>query len=83
MINIWANGIGPASSGSLPSNQTAGTVSFYPYIRMRYDNNTQNDVPIYVLGQRQRSATFYDYASVSISGGDSVITVNSNQYYLR
>ena len=85
-VNIkvfWVNGIGPASTASLPSTQVAGTVSFYPYIRMRYDNNTQNDVPIYVLGQRQRSATFYDYASVSISGGDSVITVNSNQYYLR
>ena len=85
-VNIkvfWANGIGPSSSATLPSTQVAGSASFYPYIRMRYDNNTQNDVPIYVLGQRQRSATFYDYASVSISGGDSVITVNSNQYYLR
>ena len=76
---FWANGVSPTSTASLPSNQIAGTVSFYPYIRMRYDDNTDNDKSIYVLGQRQRTATFYDYASVGIGGGDSVITINSNQ----
>lgn len=82
-VNIkvfWANGIGPASSGSLPSTQVAGSASFYPYIRMRYDNNTQDDVKVYVLGQRKRTVTVYDYASVSISGGDSKLAINSSQW---
>lgn len=86
-VNIkvfWANGVSPSTRGTISNNLVAGSASFYPYIRMRYDNNTQNDKKVYVLGQRNRSATFYDYASVSISSsGDPLLSINSNQYYLR
>lgn len=82
-VNIkvfWANGVAPYSSLELPSSQTAGSIDFYPYIKMRYDNNTQKDVEIYVLGQNKRNATFYDYATTFISGGDKKLVINSNQW---
>lgn len=82
-VNIqvfWAQGVSPSASGTLPSTQTAGQATFYPYIRMRYDNNTQQDKKVYVLGQNTRTVTFYDYASVGISGGDKELTINSNQW---
>lgn len=47
---------------------------------MRYDNNTQQNQSVYVLGQNKRTLTFYDYASVGISGGDKELTINSNQW---
>ena len=82
-VNIqvfWAQGISPTASGTLPSTQTAGQATFYPYIRMRYDNNTLTDRKVYVLSQSRRTVTFYDYASVGISGGDKELTINSNQW---
>lgn len=82
-VNIqvfWAQGVSPSASGTLPSTQTAGQATFYPYIRMRYDNNTQNNKSVYVLSQSRRTVTFYDYASVGISGGDKELTINSNQW---
>lgn len=82
-VNIqvfWAQGVSPSASGTLPSTQAAGSATFYPYIRMRYDNNTQQDKKVYVLGQNTRTVTFYDYASVGISGGDKELTINSNQW---
>ena len=82
-VNIqvfWAQGISPTASGTLPSTQTAGSATFYPYIKMRYDNNTQNNKSVYVLSQSRRTVTFYDYASVGISGGDKELTINSNQW---
>lgn len=77
---FWANGIGPNSNAPYTSNQLAGSASFYPYIRMRYDNDTQEDQIAYVLGQRKRAATFYDFASVSITGNDAKLVINSNQW---
>lgn len=82
-VNIqvfWAQGVSPSASGTLPSTQTAGRATFYPYIRMRYDNNTLTDRKVYVLGQTRRTVTFYDYATVYISGGDPSLTINSNQW---
>lgn len=82
-VNIqvfWAQGISPSASGTLPSTQTAGSATFYPYIKMRYDNNTLTDRKVYVLGQTRRTVTFYDYASVGISGGDKDLTITSNQW---
>lgn len=82
-VNIqvfWAQGVSPSASGTLPSTQTAGQATFYPYIKMRYDNNTQNNKSVYVLGQTRRTVTFYDYASVGISGGDKDLTITSNQW---
>lgn len=82
-VNIqvfWAQGVSPSASGTLPSTQTAGQATFYPYIRMRYDNNTLTDRKVYVLGQTRRTVTFYDYATVYISGGDKELTINSNQW---
>lgn len=77
---FWANGIGPNSNAPYTSNQLAGSASFYPYIRMRYDNDTQEDQIAYVLGQKKRAATFYDFASVSITGNDAKLVINSNQW---
>lgn len=82
-VNIqvfWAQGVSPSASGTLPSTQTAGRATFYPYIRMRYDNNTLTDRKAYVLGQTRRTVTFYDYATVYISGGDKDLTITSNQW---
>ena len=76
---FWSNGIAPTSDANLPSRQTAGTVSFYPYFKMRYDTGTRDNLEVYVLGQNQRTATFYDYASVGING-DGKIAINSNQW---
>ena len=83
VVNIkvfWADGVAPSASGSMPSSQTAGSANFYPYISMRYDNNTQKDKRTYVLGQKRRSVTLYDYATVYISGGDNEISINSSQW---
>ena len=82
-VNIqvfWAQGVSPSASGTLPSTQTAGQATFYPYIRMRYDNNTLTDRKVYVLGQTRRTVTFYDYATVYITGGDKDLTITSNQW---
>lgn len=82
-VNIqvfWAQGISPSASGTLPSTQAAGSATFYPYIKMRYDNNTQNNKSVYVLGQTRRTVTFYDYATVYISGGSKDLTITSNQW---
>lgn len=82
-VNIqvfWAQGVSPSASGTLPSTQTAGSATFYPYIRMRYDNNTLTDRKVYVLGQTRRTVTFYDYATVYITGGDKDLTITSNQW---
>lgn len=82
-VNIqvfWAQGVSPSASGTSPSTQTAGSATFYPYIRMRYDNNTLTDRKIYVLGQTRRTVTFYDYATVYISGGNKDLTITSNQW---
>ena len=82
-VNIqvfWAQGISPSASGTLPSTQAAGSATFYPYIKMRYDNNTQNNKSVYVLGQTRRTVTFYDYATVYITGGDKDLTITSNQW---
>ena len=83
VVNVkvfWADGIAPRSSGSMPSSQTAGSANFYPYISMRYDNNTQSNKRAYVLGQKRRSVTVYDYATVYIGSGDNEITINSSQW---
>lgn len=82
-VNIqvfWAQGISPSASGNLPSTQAAGSATFYPYIKMRYDNNTQNNESVYVLGQTRRTVTFYDYATVYITGGSKDLTITSNQW---
>lgn len=82
-VNIqvfWAQGVSPSASGTSPSTQTAGRATFYPYIRMRYDNNTQTNKSVYVLGQTRRTVTFYDYATVYISGGSKDLTITSNQW---
>ena len=82
-VNIqvfWAQGISPTASGTLPSTQTAGQATFYPYIRMRYDNNTLTDRKVYILGQTRRTVTFYDYATVYITGGSKDLTITSNQW---
>lgn len=82
-VNIqvfWAQGVSPSASGTSPSTQTAGKASFYPYIRMRYDSNVLTNSKVYVLGQTRRTVTFYDYATVYISGGDKDLTINSNQW---
>lgn len=82
-VNIqvfWAQGVSPSASGTLPSTQTAGQATFYPYIRMRYDNNTLTDRKVYVLGQTRRTVTFYDYATVYITGGSKDLTITSNQW---
>lgn len=82
-VNIqvfWAQGVSPSASGTSPSTQTAGKAIFYPYIRMRYDSNVLTDSKVYVLGQTRRTVTFYDYATVYITGGDPSLTINSNQW---
>lgn len=82
-VNIqvfWAQGVSPTASGTLPSTQTAGKVIFYPYVRMRYDSNVLTNSKVYVLGQTRRTVTFYDYATVYITGGDKDLTINSNQW---
>ena len=82
-VNIqvfWAQGVSPSASGTSPSTQTAGRATFYPYIRMRYDNNTLTDRKVYVLGQTRRTVTFYDYATVYITGGSKDLTLTSNQW---
>ena len=82
-VNIqvfWAQGVSPSASGTSPSTQTAGKAIFYPYIRMRYDSNVLTDSKVYVLGENRRTVTFYDYATVYITGGDPSLTINSNQW---
>lgn len=82
-VNIqvfWAQGVSPSASGTSPSTQTAGRVTFYPYIRMRYDSNVLTNSKVYVLGQTRRTVTFYDYATVYITGGDKDLTITSNQW---
>lgn len=82
-VNIqvfWAQGVSPSASGTSPSTQTAGRATFYPYIRMRYDSNVLTNSKVYVLGQTRRTVTFYDYATVYISGGSKDLTITSNQW---
>ena len=82
-VNIqvfWAQGVSPSASGTSPSTQTAGRVTFYPYIRMRYDSNVLTNSKVYVLGQTRRTVTFYDYATVYITGGSKDLTITSNQW---
>lgn len=82
-VNIqvfWAQGVSPTAPNISDTQLEAGSATFYPYIKMRYDNNTQQNQSVYVLGQNKRNVTFYDYASVGISGGDKELTINSNQW---
>lgn len=82
-VNIqvfWAQGVSPTAPNISDTQLEAGSATFYPYIKMRYDNNTQQNQSVYVLGQNKRTLTFYDYASVGISGGDKELTINSNQW---
>lgn len=85
-VNIkvfWANGSDPGSSASSPSGSLrAGEINnFYPYIRMRYDNDSSKNVNAYVLSQFKRSATFYDYATVSLdSSRPKHLNINSSQW---
>lgn len=82
-VNIqvfWAQGVSPSASGTSPSTQTAGRATFYPYIRMRYDSNVLTNSKVYVLSQTRRTVTFYDYATVYITGGSKDLTITSNQW---
>ena len=73
-VNVyWANGEEPdlnITTDEIPQNDVnchlkAGTVSFIPYIMMRYDDRTQDDNFAAVLSQRTSNgvvtATFYDW----------------------
>ena len=55
----WGEGDGV--SGSTGSSELyAGTVSFTPYILMRYDTETQRNKHTFVLSEHPRSITVYD-----------------------
>ena len=55
----WGEGDGV--SGSTGSSELyAGTVSFTPYILMRYDTETQRNKHTFVLSEHPRSLTVYD-----------------------
>ena len=56
------------------------TISFYPYIRMRFDNLLEDDKLAFVLGQYRRSLTPNDYAQVSIGGSPETIQIDSYQW---
>jgi len=65
--------------------KSGGTISFYPYIRMRYQTissslNKWNRA--YVLGQYKRSITTNDYAEISwgLDESDGKLTIDSLQW---
>lgn len=64
----------------------AGTITFYPYIKMKYDKldtkyTTNTSQTAYVLGQYKRKITFYDLAEVMFKEDTTGnIQVDSNQW---
>ena len=72
---------------SLIRNQAeAGTITFYPYIKMKYDtyNMTYNNnfsQTAYVLGNYERTLKLRNYCSVSFAEDkENSLVVNSNQW---
>ena len=75
------------SSGDGPSCRwgmgisTGVSVSFYPYIAMRYDTTEQSNLPAFVMGQYSRSFSPADYAEILWSGdGTEKLTLDSKQW---
>ena len=63
----------------------AGRVSFYPYIKMKYDTYASSysfnaSQVVNVLGEYKRTVTFYDYADITKSSSEKLVNVNSNQW---
>jgi hypothetical protein len=63
MLTIGSAG-NTVSSGKMVSGMS---LTFYPYIQMRYDTISETDKTVYVLGQYQRSLQLNDYAEVKWS----------------
>lgn len=75
------------SSGDGPSCRwgmgisTGTSVSFYPYIAMRYDTTEESNLPAFVMGQYSRSFSPADYAEILWSGdGTEKLTLDSKQW---
>lgn len=75
------------SSGDGPSCRwgmgisTGTSVSFYPYIAMRYDTTEQSNLPAFVMGQYSRSFSPADYAEILWSGdGTEKLKLDSKQW---
>ena len=60
--------------------ESGETISFYPYIQMRYDTRTEEDKKMYVLGEYKRSFNPTDYFYVSLGSDPSNVTITSNQW---
>ena len=63
----------------------AGTISFYPYIQMKYDTyvspySFNSAQLVNVLGDHQRTITFYDAAEISFKKKGTNIDVLSSQW---
>lgn len=84
-VNVYS---GSSNSGSdtLSGKIKAGTISFYPYIQMKYDTyaspySFNASQLVNVLGEYKRTITFYDAAEVSFANDkDGSIKVNSKQW---
>lgn len=61
-LQIPATGFNQSSGRMIQGTQT---ITFYPYIRMKYDTLTATDKTVYVLGQYMRSISPNSYAEIN------------------